>query len=324
MKNIMKFVKKVSKRLIDVLAILSSIITIASVFFPINDIVRYVFLGIATVFIMGVIVYIVKSIIDINKARVVLERSYFSSLSNISTNSHKYFHNIRNYISSMNWNSISSEKDIMDQCKNICNYLAEFYKHLFYRYLDGNDVSVCIKIIKTDNVYDEDYLNWEMETIARSVSTTQSRNNIDRKPVKISGNTDFQIILSKDYEDELFSFPDMSNIYDDFLKTYKIEYRNSRQDFYNYYRSTIVVPIKIDGRFASNELSAFMNNLDSRSLVLGFLCIDSMKVFASEQEQEIFKIGTEFAKSMADSLYIFFEKALISFLSNTKVDEYIF
>lgn len=224
----------------------------------------------------------------------------------------------------MNWNSISSEKDIMDQCKNICNYLAEFYKHLFYRYLDGNDVSVCIKIIKTDNVYDEDYLNWEMETIARSVSTTQSRNNIDRKPVKISGNTDFQIILSKDYEDELFSFPDMSNIYDDFLKTYKIEYRNSRQDFYNYYRSTIVVPIKIDGRFASNELSAFMNNLDSRSLVLGFLCIDSMKVFASEQEQEIFKIGTEFAKSMADSLYIFFEKALISFLSNTKVDEYIF
>ena len=145
MKNIMKFVKKVSKRLIDVLAILSSIITIASVFFPINDIVRYVFLGIATVFIMGVIVYIVKSIIDINKAKVVLERSYFSSLSNISTNSHKYFHNIRNYISSMNWNSISSEKDIMDQCKNICNYLAEFYKHLFYRYLDGNDVSVCIR-----------------------------------------------------------------------------------------------------------------------------------------------------------------------------------
>ena len=43
---------------------------------------------------------------------------------------------------------------------------------------------------------------------------------------------------------------------------------------------------------------------------MGFLCIDSMKVFESEEEQKVFQCAIEAAKAIGDSLYIYIEKIL--------------
>ncbi|GAA6410240.1 hypothetical protein K040078D81_43570 [Blautia hominis] len=302
----------------------SSCITIIVVFTGESKIFKYVLCTIILVYFIVLCAYIVKSIFNTNKAKVELDKDYFSKTRNLAIRMHRYFHNLRNYISSI---SISEQKilkyqDVVDKCQNICDYLSEFYKALFDSYLDNNTISVCIKLIQTDSVFDVNYNNWKMETIARSASTEQERTNIDKKLVMISENSDFQVVLSEEFKDELFSFSDMRNIKEDFLKTYKMAYKNSRGDnFLDYYRSTIVVPIKIDGRFVSSELKKEAKELEKRYLVLGFLCIDSMKVFETEQERLIFSIGVEYAKSLGDSLYLFFEKILLCCMKNAKIEK---
>ena len=49
------------------------------------------------------------------------------------------------------------------------------------------------------------------------------------------------------------------------------------------------------------------------------MCIDSMKIFESSEEKDIFKIGIEYAKMIADSLYLLFEKVLICCIENDTI-----
>lgn len=315
-------IKTVLAKINSIIATLSGIITIVSLFTDINPIIKYVAQGIIFFYLLGVIFYIIKSIFNTNHAKLKLEENFFNKHDSLAAKLHTYYHNLRNDISSIETYKISSYTDVEDKCRNICNYLSEFYTNLFSDYLDGNSISICIKLVRPDTIFDENYNNWTMETIARSASTTQGRNNIDRNTVKISENTDFQIILSQTYPDELFCFADMTNIQNDFLHTYKIPYLNSRGDhFLDYYRSTIVVPIKIDGRYISSNLKNRVSNSEKRDLVLGFLCIDSMKTFTTSQEKRVFSLGIEYAKSFGDSLYSLFEKVLISCLNNDRINK---
>ena len=304
------------------IATLASIVTIALFIAGENIIVRCILCVIIIIYIFSIGIYVVKSIINTSRAKLELDKDYYIKNKQLSKVMHKYYHNLRNNISSMDQSKILSYRDIVEQCQNICDYLSEFYKALFNNILEDNNISVCIKLIKTDSVFDENFNNWTMETIARSASTDQRRSGIDRRPVKVSQNSDFIVILSDEFADELFSFSDMRNIKEDFLHIYKIPYENSRgDDFLDYYRSTIVVPIKIDGRFTSNKLKTFYKNIEEKDLVLGFLCIDSMKIFETENEKNIFSIGIEYTKSFGDSLYLLFEKILISCLENAKIGQ---
>lgn len=257
--------------------------------------------------------YIVKSIFVTDKAQKKLYASFIVKQSRVSDKLHSFYHNLRDYTSSFNNINYITIDNVKEKSINLCGYIAEFYKQLFRGYIDDYDISVCIKIIKSPS-FDEDYMDWEMETFARSINTQQGRKNIDFQPVKISENTDFQVIISPDYKDELFSFTDMRTIKEDFPKTYNnLQYKNSRgDDFINLYRSTIVVPIKINGKFVRRDLRNKMKKPDEKNLILGFLCIDSMKTFTTQEEIDIFSLGIEYAKSLGDSLYLFFEKLLTS------------
>ena len=299
------------------IATLASIITISLFIADENIIVRYILCAFILIYLFSIGIYIIKNIINISKAKMELDKDYFIKNSKLSSAMHKYYHNLRNCISSLDTSKILSYKDVVLHCQSICNYLSDFYKALFNNILEDYTISVCIKIIKTESVFDENFNDWTMETIARSTSTDQKRSRVDKNPIRISENSDFKIILSSNYKDELFSFSDMRNIKEDFLQTYKIPYANSRgNDFLDFYRSTIVVPIKIDGGYASKKFKLYNNNIENKDVVLGFLCIDSMKIFETETEKNLFSIGVEYAKSLGDSLYLLFEKILISCLEN--------
>lgn len=303
------------------IAFLSSIITIILVFTGSSTYFKNILCLLTIVYIFSLVIHIVGRILDTSRAKTELEKSYFEKNRMLSLVMHKYYHNLRNAISSMNSSQITTYRDFVDRCQNICDYITEFYKSLFADCLDNNNICVCIKLIKTDSIFDENYIDWKMDTIARSASTPQARSTIDKKPVSIRENSDFQVILSDKYKDELFSFSNMKNIKDDFLMTYEIPYNNSRgDDFLDHYKSTIVVPIKIDGRYASEKISNYVKNIKEKDIILGFLCIDSLKTFETDKEKRIFSVGVEYAKSFGDSLYLFCEKILLSCLDNTNLN----
>lgn len=295
---------------------LASIITIVMAFADLSELSRLI-LGIIIgtyVFILGI--YVARRIFNTAKAKELLENDYYNKNKMLAKVMHSFHHNLRNYISTLDEKAIMSERDLEERCKGLCDYIAEIYKTLFKAYLDDNNISVCFKVVKPEFIGDENYNNWKMQTLARSASTDQYRSGIDKQLVRIADNSDFKVILSKKYQDELFSFANMENIENDFLQTYKTVYKNSRPDFLKYYMSTIVVPIKIDGKHASTRLNNYITNLKNKDLILGFLCIDSMKTFDTVAEKNIFKIGVEFAKSMGDSLYLLFEKILMCQIDN--------
>lgn len=316
----MGVVKRIYKMLEGPVGFGASIVTLVLVINTENVYFKIGLAIVAVVYIISIVTYIVKCLFDVNKARYELEQSNFNSNGRIAETMHNYYHNLRDYTSSVYSTEELTIKDVRESCKNICGYIAEIYKSIFSSCLGDNNISVCIKLIKTESMFDEDYMNWEMETIARNTATVQERLNDDNKIVKIADNTDFQIIISDKYNDDLFSFADMRNIKEDFLQTYKIEYKNSRgNDFIKYYRSTIVIPVKIDCTHISKRFAAQLQKKDEKSLVLGFLCIDSMKVFETLYEKDLFTLGVSYSKSIADSLYLFFEKVLLCHIEHDRM-----
>lgn len=321
MKKIKRALTSMVEKINTPMGFIADAVTIFLVFATENTIFRHAISIVAIIYMVIIIGYMVKSLFDTDRAEQELNRSYMSSQIKLSMQTHSYFHNLRNYIASISLEKTKTYEDTQEKCKSICNYITEFYNTLFEKCLNGSNISTCIKLIKPESIFDENYLNWQMTTIARSTSTVQKRNNIDDIPVSISANTDFQIVISEKYQDDLFSFADMTHIKQDFWDTYGIAYQNSRGDkFLDYYRSTIVVPIKIDGRYASGILKSYTKNSDQRSFVLGFLCMDSMKTFETDEEKAMFALGVEYAKAIGDSLYTLFEKILIFCLQNGKLN----
>lgn len=320
---IVKCLKGFWSRFKEYIALASGIITVATFLFKweIDKWFQYLLIILIIAYAIFEFRYIIKNIFDAKRAEAELEQVNYNRNVNLSQAMHSYFHNLRHIISSMEETQIKKYADVREPSKNLCDYLSEFYRALFKSYLGENNVSVCIKVVIPENIVDNDYNTWQMETLARSVTTIQKRVGTDRDVVSIKDNSDFQIILSHEFQDELFSFANMENIEEDFKKTYRRDYKNSRgKDFLEYYKSTIVVPIKIDGRYASKRLLPFIPNLEDIDLILGFLCIDSMKTFDTKAEQRIFAVGVEYAKSLADSLYMLFEKIIICYFENAGKD----
>lgn len=298
---------------------ISAIITII-LFITENKTFRMILYIIVLIYILFIVTYIIFTIFSTDKAKKKIYASFLIKHQNSAEKLHSFYHNLRNYTSSIYSKENIVANDIKEINVNICNYIAEFYRQLFKDYLNNSDVFVCLKTIKPKTIFDSDYMNWEMETIARNISSSESRKKADNKPVKISENTDFQVIISDKYDDELFAFADMRTIQEDFPKAYNnLQYNNSRKDFLQYYKSTIVVPIKIDGSYISKDLKNMIDKPNEKNFILGFLCIDSLKTFTTQEELDIFVIGTEYAKAIGDSLYLFFEKVLLLGLNCNRI-----
>lgn len=217
---------------------------------------------------------------------------------------HKFFHNIRDNLCSISFNCDNS--NYLEQIlRNACSDIEAIFNKLW----KNQKVSVCIKHIITEKQMDKDFRQWKIETIARSSSTRQSRNKNNKKPVLITDNSDFMIIISPDFEDSVFSCMDLTKVKKEFQETYNEVYRNSTKDFLKYYKSTIVVPIRVQVDKMNPQLrESWIENIDYH--LIGFLCIDTEDVFSGYVSQ--FDSGIELAKALADILYKLMENSLVA------------
>lgn len=222
---------------------------------------------------------------------------------------HKFFHNMRDHICTYNYfiKKQGSENYLEQMFRNVCSDIESIFNKLWI----NEKVSVCIKRIIPQNQsnIDNDFMNWEVETIARSISTKQCRNKNNKKRVKIEENSDFLIIISPEYEDSVFSCMDLTKVNKEFFETYNRPYRNSTKDYLKYYKSTIVAPIRIQvDKMNPKVRPKWMEGIDYH--LVGFLCIDTEKVFSGNPVQ--FDIGVEIAKASADMLYNLIENVLVT------------
>lgn len=172
---------------------------------------------------------------------------------------------------------------------NLCEIFSEFTRQ---------EVSACIKYIDgaTETI---DLENATVKTLVRSNNTDVNRKNNDKNivdPIKIKDNTDFYDILNPKSRSKKSYFYQRNLIkYANELKKHGISYENTTKNWEDYYRATIVIPIRI-----ANE-RLFFTKQDKSYNVLGFLCIDSMSVNAFLENQE--KYNVFLAKSFAAEIY---------------------
>lgn len=187
---------------------------------------------------------------------------------------------------------------VAQQCVNqVSNILNEF---MGMPSEGGNSICTCIKMI---SIYEKDKPISERSliTLARSENSPRKRKQKVGKDI-IGENTDF-LDLSEGYRNYYYGI----NLKDKFKKG---EYHNSTPGFL--YESTVVVPI----RFADLHSEVNVNHSDNKKRtveiiikndidIVGYLCIDTEKVFRSweisEEVEDIVKILALYS----DSLYIY-------------------
>ncbi len=154
----------------------------------------------------------------------------------------------------------------------------------------GGTVRVCIKVIEplVDNhPPSESGLDFaKAVTICRSSNTQKKRFENLEQPVK--GNTDFDKIVSGD----------------DFFFAAKLdrmvssgEYRNTTEKWLQWYKSTVVVPIRV--------LEKNCDENKKHYILLGFLCADSDSSGAFEEDRAT--LYADIMMAAADQLYYFLD-----------------
>jgi hypothetical protein len=219
---------KVGSKIANVVAFISSIF---SLFSDINPVFRTILILSIVVYSLIIITIVIHRISNVNIANKEFRISYLNSQSNLASKMHTYFHDLRDHTSDISSRDILTFRDVNDKSKIICTNIAHIFRTLFEDYLDRNDdVSVCIKLIKPESISDKNYKNWEMETISRSSTTPQERGNIDRQPVKISENSDFEIIISTAFPDHAQSIGASLYLFFEKVLLYNLPCDKMRQD----------------------------------------------------------------------------------------------
>lgn len=172
----------------------------------------------------------------------------------------------------------------------------------------GKEIHGCIKLI--ENTQDKDrYINLVTATVTtfcrskKSQFQRMSNDQNNKEPQKISRNTDFYDILDANNPDTDSWFY-QSNLleYAKRLRKSGKHYSNTTAGWEEFYRSAIVVPIRV-----ANE-HLFFNSLNSGYNVVGFLCVDSMSTEAFRDTEFDKKIYLHIVKSFAAESYIILSK----------------
>lgn len=149
--------------------------------------------------------------------------------------------------------------------------------------LTRQKVSSCVKIIEPAE--DLDYLNASVYTFCRSSNSDPQRTVYDdecrKRKILICDNTDFNKIVEPAKSVSCFYAPDLI-AYKKGLRKIGDDYDNTNSHWEKFYKSTIVVPIRIANQRNPN------NELENSYTILGFLCVDSKSTHAFEESQKSF------------------------------------
>lgn len=160
----------------------------------------------------------------------------------------------------------------------------------------GREIHSCIKIINCNNpnnIIDID--NATVSTFCRSKGS-DDRGDYEKRsdPIYIKKNTDFKEIVKngKSY----FYIQDLEK-YDKYLKKNNLgSYENSNTNYYSFYKSTIVMPIRI-------EIDKLYDiSKTEKYNIIGFLCVDSLSTDAFLKKQEVFNCNI--IRAFADTIYV--------------------
>lgn len=227
-------------------------------------------------------------------------------------------------IKSFNFQIRKSFDDIQDEdvgtyrhLDNLLKPLSEYICH-FSELIIGEKSSICIKMIEADSLMNEDVEKWRLKTIARSSSTDAKRLLTDDRPVFVSRNSDFSIIIqgTDPIHSNQFIVPDLPKLIDTWREEGR-EYHNSTKKYLSKYKSTIVIPIKTETQLVSEHIKNQINNSNnSHYHIIGFLCWDSKKTFS--KDNEYFIELAELLESFASVLYPLLENYLILLITKGK------
>jgi hypothetical protein len=171
--------------------------------------------------------------------------------------------------------------------------------------LAGHQVNVCIKAIENPRkpypTTKEDWSKVYVYTLCRSAKSAPRPTSMP-KQIAVSDNTDFMLLMRD--EGDIFAIPDLKK-YDKQLRKAgnKEGYLNSNSQWPDFYRSTIVAPIRVQATHLGIE--------NVRYDLLGFLCADSMstRVFPPRYIPHY----SELMSSFGDDLYVYF--AAVTFMN---------
>lgn len=215
----------------------------------------------------------------------------------ISDAYYTFLHAIRNTVGELRVSQKNKGLNIgflTNATKDVCNIALDGLCNTF-KALCREEVSACIKLVDYSSENKEN--NRYVFTFARSANSDGDRITNDESEPKdyIIKNTDFNDII----EQRLSYFYKCDLIkYDAELKKVGKEYENTTPNWDKFYRSTIVVPIRIAHR------RSHTTSKENEYLIIGFLCVDSMStnIFIASQEKYFCNI----MKSYAALLYTFF------------------
>lgn len=295
--------------------IISGIFAIIEVFCDTSSTFKIIYLIFVYVFIAYVILKVINKFFSIKAAQKEIYESYNDREIMCYNMMHQIYHQLRNYKNQILYRDIQSlDEDYLGKiCESLCNQIAQYFKTFF-----SADFCVCIKLIDTDTIDNTDFGNWRLKTIARDSNSPVERAALDATECYIKNKSDYYVIVSPKYADNFFASKNLTNIEKEFLLKYKIEFKTNRKDYLKFYKSSMVLPIRIETKYVSKHL-----NMDHNSThhILGFLCIDSKKTFDSDKDSFLFDAGIEAAKSYADSLYHLFENYLIKMIEKKENKE---
>lgn len=290
--------EKIPLWLINIVSIVSGILTIITSIFAVIDFFR------GTSSAGNVIIFAFLASLFFNVILFTRNRKFMSlehlRMKQVTKNMHNLLHNVRDvYFDIMH----SHKKNTLNE-----HWLAKTYKAELSKILDNlcsvmsaytsQDVSACIKLITYSDPNDTiDLENATLVTFSRSTNSDHGRNDYEstKKPILLRENTDFFEVVSKDFEKTYFY---QSNLvaYDEQLQRNGEHYRNSNPNWKQFYRGTIVVPIRIQ----FDKL--YHLKKDDAYHIIGFLCVDSMSTDAFSKQHEKYNVDLVYA--YADVIYI--------------------
>lgn len=168
-----------------------------------------------------------------------------------------------------------------------------------YESYTGSKMNACIKVFGKQNEdvgFDTiDFESATVYTLVRSGNLSPAREvACDDKPVSLKGNTDFCLILDPPpFYRRNYLYQQNLQEFDKYLQSHDRKYENTTENYWNYYRGTLIVPI----RMSHSHLHFTERNKEDEDHVLGFLCIDTMstEAFISEFEDAFVQIARSFA-----------------------------
>lgn len=249
------------------------------------------------------------------KATILKKDQYIAKRDqSISQQYYRFLHDYRNVINQMecdykryNLNLKLLTDTVEHLLEDALDYLTEILS-----IITEEKVCACVKVIVGEGFEQISYEEAKVKTFVRSHNSQEERKSFDVRfsgGVKISDNTDFMNIVSEKRRgnDSSFYQGDLKE-YAKSLQRIGQKYKNSTDNWDDYYLGTIVVPIRI----ANKRL--FYTSEEESYNILGFLCVDSLstKAFTEKAKQRNIYLVKSYAALIYNILskYQFYLKQL--------------